>query len=50
MGNVYCEVSIPLDKDCFIEMECDFCKNYFMLHKDVDHLLFLSNLWVAKSN
>lgn len=28
-------LSIPLDEDGFIEMECDFCKNRFMLHKDV---------------
>ena len=35
MGNILMEISVPLDKDCFIEMECDFCKNRFMLHKDV---------------
>ncbi|BCJ93601.1 hypothetical protein acsn021_11700 [Anaerocolumna cellulosilytica] len=35
MGNVSLEVSIPLDEDSFLEMECDFCKNRFMLHKDV---------------
>lgn len=29
------EISIPLDEDGFIEMECDFCKNRFMLHQDV---------------
>ena len=29
------EISIPLDKDGFIEMECDFCKNRFMLHESV---------------
>lgn len=29
------EISVPLDKDGFIEMECDFCKSRFMLHKDV---------------
>ena len=28
-------LSIPLDEDDFIEMECDFCKNRFMLHKDI---------------
>lgn len=27
------QLSIPLDKDGFIEMECDFCKNRFMLHE-----------------
>lgn len=35
MSNVTMEISIPLDEDGFIEMECDFCKNRFMLHKDV---------------
>ncbi len=35
MGNILMEISVPLDKDRFIEMECDFCKNRFMLHKDV---------------
>ena len=35
MSNISLEISIPLDKDGFIEMECDFCKNRFMLHKDV---------------
>lgn len=35
MGNTLLEISVPLDKDCFIEMECDFCKNRFMLHQDV---------------
>ena len=38
------EISIPLDKDGFIEMECDYCKTRFMLHKDVyeneDNLFF----------
>ena len=29
------KIDIPLDKDGFLEMECDFCKNRFMLHKDV---------------
>lgn len=29
------EMSIPLDEDNFIEMECDYCKNRFMLHRDV---------------
>lgn len=45
MGNILMEISVPLDKDCFIEMECDFCKNRFMLHKDVyekeDNINFL---------
>ena len=27
-------INIPLDKDGYLEMECDFCKNRFMLHKD----------------
>ena len=35
MSKVSLEISIPLDEDGFIEMECDFCKNRFMLHKDV---------------
>ena len=29
------ELSIPLDDDGFIEMECDFCKGRFMLHESV---------------
>ena len=29
------ELSIPLDEEGFIEMECDFCKNRFMLHESV---------------
>ena len=28
-------LSIPLDEEGFIEMECDFCKNRFMLHENV---------------
>lgn len=28
-------ISIPLDEDGFIEMECDYCKTRFMLHKEV---------------
>ena len=28
------KLNIPLDEDGFIEMECDFCKNRFMLHED----------------
>lgn len=35
MGRVSLEISIPLDEDNFIEMECDYCKNRFMLHIDV---------------
>ena len=35
MGNLSLEMSIPLDEDYFIEMECDFCKNRFMLHQEV---------------
>lgn len=38
------EIGIPLDEDGYLEMECDFCKNRFMLHKDVygseEHLHF----------
>ena len=29
------ELKIPLDEEGFIEMECDFCKNRFMLHESV---------------
>lgn len=29
------KLNIPLDDDGFIEMECDFCKNRFMLHESV---------------
>ena len=28
-------IGIPLDDDGFIEMECDYCKNRFMLHQSV---------------
>lgn len=35
MSDVIMEISIPLDEDGFLEMECDFCKNRFMLKKDV---------------
>lgn len=35
MSDISLEISIPLDEDGFIEMECDFCKSRFMLHKDV---------------
>ena len=28
------EIGIPVDEDGFLEMECDFCKNRFMLHAD----------------
>lgn len=28
------EIGIPVDEDGFLEMECDFCKNRFMLHTD----------------
>ena len=27
-------IDIPLDEDGYLEMECDFCMNRFMLHKD----------------
>ena len=35
MGNTLMEISVPLDKENFIELECDFCKNRLMLHQDV---------------
>lgn len=35
MEDVMLEISIPLDQDNFLELECDYCKNRFMLHKDV---------------
>lgn len=35
MGVVSFEISIPLDPDGFIEMECDYCKNRFMLHHQI---------------
>lgn len=35
MSEVTMQISIPLDKDGFLEMECDFCKNRFMLKKEV---------------
>lgn len=35
MEDVSLEISIPLDEDGFIEMECDYCKNRFMLHNNV---------------
>lgn len=28
-------LSIPLDRDGFLEMECDYCKNRFMIHETV---------------
>lgn len=28
-------LSIPLDKNGFLEMECDYCKNRFMIHEAV---------------
>lgn len=34
MSETTLEILIPLDEDGFIEMECDYCKNRFMLHKD----------------
>lgn len=30
MGNILMEISVPLDKDCFIEMECDFAKQIYV--------------------
>ena len=35
MSDISISVSIPLDDDGFIEMECDYCKNRFMLHQSV---------------
>ena len=35
MSDFKLNIDIPLDQDGFIEMECDFCKERFMLHKDV---------------
>ena len=29
MSDVIMEISIPLDEDGFLEMECDFCKSRF---------------------
>ena len=29
------KMSIPLDNDGFVEMECDYCENRFMLHESV---------------
>lgn len=29
------QLSIPLDEDGFIEMECDYCKSRFLLHESV---------------
>ena len=29
------KISIPTDEDGFIEMECDYCNNRFMLHESV---------------
>lgn len=28
-------ISIPLDEEGFIELECDYCKNRFMIHNTV---------------
>lgn len=35
MSEITLQISIPIDKDGFLEMECDFCKNRFMLKKEV---------------
>ena len=35
MSDTKLEISIPLDDDGFIEMECDYCKSRFMLPVDV---------------
>ena len=29
------EINIPVDEDGFLEMECDFCKNRFMISSEV---------------
>lgn len=29
------KMSIPLDSDGFVEMQCDYCENRFMLHESV---------------
>lgn len=34
MSDIIFEIGIPTDGDGFLEMECDFCKNRFMLHAD----------------
>lgn len=34
MGEFYAEIQIPLDDDGFIELECDYCKNRFMLYSE----------------
>jgi len=31
VSNITFELSIPLDKDGYIELECDYCKNRFMI-------------------
>ena len=34
MDNITFSLSIPLDEDGFLEMECDYCKERFMLSKE----------------
>ena len=34
MDNITFSLSIPLDEDGFLEMECDYCKGRFMLTKE----------------
>ena len=34
MSNISFSVSIPLDEDGFLEMQCDYCKGRFMLSKE----------------
>ena len=34
MDDIIFSMSIPLDEDGFLEMECDYCKNRFMLTKE----------------
>ena len=40
MGNTLMEISVPLDKENFIELECDFCKNRFMLQREREKELY----------
>ncbi len=35
MSDTKLEISIPLDDEGFIEMECDYCKSRFMLHSSI---------------
>ena len=35
MSDISISISMPLDEDGFLEMECDYCRNRFMLHESV---------------